>query len=171
MGVSATVTKSNLFSQAFTNLFNLINDRSNIPDPLGNISRKLVYTDEPDVKARGFENYPFIIIYPINVDISEENKSLDNKDAEVSKEFKMEIRSSNRMPGKHNGNGKQYLDALSDSLYSTLNSEANQLTLRIYYMSKLNLNTDDTDKTVVDGGEIFVRRFTLSFNTRMAVSS
>ena len=169
MGVSATVTKSNLFSQAYINLFNLINDRSNIPDPLGTTQREMVYKKVPSVKGRGFENYPIIILSPANVTTSE--KTLDNKHAKNTTEFKVEIISSNRMPGQHNGKGAEYLDSLSDSLMALMNNESKLKILRVYFMNNAEISVDDTDTITDEGISVFVRRFTLTFNTRMAVSS
>ena len=169
MGTSAIVTKDNLFSQSFTNLFNFLNDRDNIPDPIGNTNRTFVYTSNPH-KGRDFKGHPFIFIEPADIDIPIEGKSIDNKNANNTTDFTIEIRSSNRMTGSHSGKGKEYLDSISNSLYSAINSVSNQLVLRTYFMNNPSLVTEDTGKITIDGESIYFRRFRLTFETRMAVS-
>ena len=169
MGISQIVSYSNLFSQSYINLFNLINNRSNIPDPLGYKDRDFVYKKEPDVRDRDFKDYPFIILKLSKN--SPENLSLSNTKGDMLILFECEIRSSNRMDGKHSGKGAEYLDAISNNLFSTLLSESNKRTLRGYTLYNLNLDTTDTDIVDVEGEQIYVRRFIISFKTRMVLST
>src|SRR3990167_4316980 len=78
ISVSAIITKDNVFSQSYANLFNLINNRTNIPDPNdSNGLRKFVYQREPLTLGRGFYGFPFIVI-PLT-DVSNKRFTNGNK--------------------------------------------------------------------------------------------
>ena len=53
---SVAITKSNIFTQVFANIFNLINTRGNVPDPNDSSgNRKFVYSHrEPNYQSRNF---------------------------------------------------------------------------------------------------------------------
>ena len=169
IGVSANVTKSNLFSQTYANLYNLINNRSNIPDPRGETERKFVYRRIPGTKARGFAGYPFIIVMPASPQIG--MLAVSNTKGDVSTDFSIEIRSSDEISGKYAGMGAEWLDTISDNLMLTINSASNKRTMRGYRQARMNIVTDDSDSFDAEGITIFVRRFTISFITRLTVSS
>jgi len=169
MALSAAISRTKLFSQAFHNIYNLINTRSNIPDPLGGSSRTMVYKREPDAKGGSFKGYPFIIIYPVNASLSK--FTVGNKKAELVYEFDVEVRSSNRMLRPHDGKGAEYLDEISDALYATLDSKTNKDTLREYGMYNLIVNTESTDVVDVYQERIYVRRFRVVFTQMMTVSA
>ena len=59
---TAKITVSKTFSQPFWNIYNLINNRSNVPDPIDATGdRKFVYRRQPNF-GRNFAGFPFIIV-------------------------------------------------------------------------------------------------------------
>ncbi len=169
MGNSQAVTRINVFSQSYINVFNLLNLRTNIQDPLGNIERKMFYKKYPSVKGRGFEGYPLIVLSPINS--TPENRVFDTTRADNIIRIEGEVVSSNRMDSKHSGKGAEYLDLISDDMFKTLMNASNKTTLRGYNMANLDLSFDPTDSEDRQGISVFVRSFTISFKTRMVVSA
>jgi len=67
-----TITNSNLYSESYNILKNFI--KNNITDPRNRYLKDWIHASMPNVNARGFSGYPFIVL---TIDISEENKSFD----------------------------------------------------------------------------------------------
>ena len=166
---SGSVTKSNLISQTYANVYNLINDRTKIPDPLGNIERSFVHSRLPNIKASGFKGFPFIVVKKPAPKFSV--FTLDNKHAQVDGTISVYVYSSDDMKGFHKDKGLDYFDQIVDDLLETINSETNKKTLRSYTQNNLNIETNDIDDDNLDGLTVFIGSFTISFSTRMAVSS
>ena len=170
MGISSQVTKSNVFSQSYINVFNLLNLRTNVKDPRGTIQRKMFYKRYPSVKDRSFQDYPFIVLFPINSTVI--NRVFDTTRADNEIRIEGEVVSSNRMDGdKNSGKGAEYLDSLCNNMFETLMDASNKTTLRGYNMANIDLSFDDTDSDTREGISVFVRSFTISFKTRMVISS
>ena len=174
MGITSStiVSRINLNSQPYANIYNLINNRSNVPDPLGNIQRKFVYTKVPDIEGREFKanSFPFIVVKKQRRG-EKSNFTLDEKSAMVFGEIEVEVYSSNDMMGKHKDKGVSYLESISDDLEETFNSASNKIILRNYNMGDLNITLDDSDTIEMGTQTIFVNSFTITFGTRMVVSA
>src|SRR3990167_6995382 len=158
---SAILTRSNLFTQPHANLFNLINDKNNIPDPSSNLpsqqqEKKMVYTRFPDIHGQSFQGYPFIVIFPFDNDFYNytlgRNKSLSTFTARV------EIWSSERKRG-FEGRGAEFLDTLSDYFVETLNNTLNQSILRNYSMANIKIETVSSDVLETENELIYRRIF------------
>ena len=172
---TAVVTSSNLFTQSFANLFNLVNDKTKVPDVVdmrGSLStRQMVYSREPDVTNMKFEGYPFLIIFPADIDFSEFN--ISGTKARMEQEFKIEIRCSDRIRGKE-GSGKadrkglKYLDEMSDNFIKALLEDT---TLGQYKMRNLIPISDGIEPIDDENGDlIWVRRFRIDLFDRITVS-
>ena len=161
--VSVVITKSNVFTQTFANIFNLINNRSNVPNPndiSGNI--KFVYSHrEPNFMADNFKGFPLIVIEGIN--LSQDNQTANETKAIVSYEINLIIMSQDKnSDGSGNPSGADTLNSISDNIIKTLN--ANRVSLRNNGMKNMTINKTDFDWGEADGNPIFRREITLQFS-------
>jgi len=162
VNASATITASNVFTQSHANVYNLINDRTNVPDPNDSSgARKFVYVREPLSMGRGFKGYPAIIVQPVDYDQGDDPKTVSGTKNVTGFEIKIIVWSQDRHSDSDgNSTGRATLDSISDSIAATLN--ANKTTLRNWGMKKLRIDTN-TSYTEDNGKAIFGREFTLIF--------
>ena len=168
--VSANISKSNLTSQSFANLYNLLNNKTNVPDPIfTNSTRKFVYAREPDVQNINSDGYPFIIIRPAR--ITTRDYTFDAGSSWFDFEFEIEIRCTDRVRGKEgSGNyaiGIQYVDEITDGIIKTLNDKTNRLVLNAYGMGTFLIETEDVDVDDFEGDVVWVRRIMLKSKSRL----
>lgn len=176
MATSAALSRSNLYTQVFWNVFNLINTRTNVIDPTdASGSRKLVYAREPSVNARNFEGYPLIIVHPASVNRGELHMG-DDKVAEISSEVVIEVRSSTNWFRKStaddpHGKALSFLDDMSDDVMETLNSVSNRNTLRGNNIGFVEMEGRSVETIDVSGETIFVREFVINTRTPLLTVS
>lgn len=166
------VTRSNLFSESRNNVVALINDTSNVADPIATSSefRKHIYSREPDVKASDFKGYPFMIINPTDVDIGE-GGSLDGKIKPVEWFIECEIVTSDRGYGNKDGQGLTHMDSISNSIMSTMLNMTNRITLSNNSMKFSRPETTSVTTDVLQNELVYRRSIMLPFKSRIAVSS
>jgi len=167
-----TVTYSNLFSESRANVLSLINNTSNVSDPISNSSqaRVWIHSRMPDVKASNFAGYPFIVIYPSDVDI-QSGGSVDGRSKRVEWEIDIEIVTSDRGYNENDSQGLSHMDAISDDVMTTLLNKTNRNTLSGQNMS---FSTPSTTKVVSEPfhSEIVYRRTILApFKSKIQVSA
>jgi len=169
ISVSAIITKDNVFSQSYANLFNLINNRTNIPDPNdSNGLRKFVYQREPLTLGRGFYGFPFIVI-PLT-DVSNKRFTNGNK-KKMGYSFEIVVYTSDKeSDGSGNPNAAQAINAISDNIIKTLDNETNKLTLREYGLKTLDISSSPVDWDELEGKAIFMRTFTLNYSGTLSMS-
>lgn len=167
----AAVDYTNIVSQSWQNIKDTIDDRSNVVDPIDSAgNRKLVYTREPDNKARNFAGFPYIIIYPVTATFN--TRSVSGTIANVDWEIEIEVHSSDNMKHKdYSGQGRQYADQIADDIIQTLNDSSNRITLRNFGMAFVNPALADADIDIIGDETVFVRRFVIPFNKRLTVSA
>lgn len=127
------VTYNNIFTQVWQNVYDLINNRINVADPISLSSsssyRKFVYTREPDIKSLDFSEYPFIIISPASTETSG-NQTLDSKKGALNSTIRIEVITCDRGFGNRDGRGSIDNDSISNDIAETLNNATNRTTLR-----------------------------------------
>ena len=76
------MTRTNLVSQSYANIYNILDNRDNIPDPRGDRRRGFVYTRSPLDSANFAKNgYPFMILKKPTPEIKKfvlDNKNLNS---------------------------------------------------------------------------------------------
>jgi len=170
--MASQVTYSNLFSEARTNVKDLINNTSNVSDPVSTSvqSRKWIYSRYPDVKSNDFSKFPFIIIHPTDVDV-EQVGSLDGKSKFVSWDIEIEIVTCDRGYGKNDGLGLSQMDTLSNSILQTLMNTTSRTTLSNNSMRFIAPRTTTVTTEARDNTLIYKRSIMLSFKSRIQVSA
>ncbi len=163
---SANISKSNLFSQTHANVYNLINDKDNVPLPTGLPSdHKYVRVREPRNFGRDFDGFPFIVVEPI--DLEQGGGTVSS--TKVMTTYDIVIRivtkdSSADSTGSYKG--AEMLNTISDSVIETLNE--NDDTLRNFGMKNFEMESS-YDLDDIGGKTIFNREFTLTFNQLQSV--
>jgi len=164
------VTYQNLFSESRNNVKDLIDDTSNVSDPVSTQYRKWVYSRYPDVKANDFSEFPFIIIHPADVDIDQVG-SLDGKSKFVSWNIEIEIVTCDRGYGKNDGLGLSHMDTISNSILQVLMSMTNRTTLSGNSMKFIAPETTSVVSEGRDSTKIYRRSIMLKFRSRIQVSA
>ena len=120
MATSAALDRTNLYSQVFWNVFNLLNTRTNVIDPRDATgSRQLVIAHEPDF-GRGFQQFPVVVVNPASTSMGDLRMG-DDLNRSVTGEIIVEVWSTdtffrNNTAADVHGKGLTYLDALSDDI-------------------------------------------------------
>lgn len=168
---ASRVTYANLFSEAWNNIYQLI--KSNATDPLMSSyeKRKWVYSDEPDVKASDFKGYPFIIVWPAELDIPEEEATVDGRSKRTQWTVEIEIVASDRGYGGKDGQGRSHLDSVSNSVMQVLMNITNRKTLRDNGLYKLVPAASGVTEEPLENEKVFRRTFVLSFRGKMQVTA
>jgi hypothetical protein len=163
------VTSSTIFSAAWQNVYELVNNRSNISDPSGQTTRKFVYSRDPDVKSAGFAGFPYIIVH--GVSSAFKGVTVDMKGGEVSFTCRVEVVTCDRGFGASDGQGLTQLDAISDDLVETFNKVSNRKTLANNNLAFSRPDTSDVVVEPIHNTLTYRRTFFLNFKSRMQVST
>jgi len=169
-----TLTKSKLKSYSYNNVFDVINNRSNIPDPKNpnNITRKFVFKNDPWSKGSDYDGYPYIIVR--RPKISYDNVSADGKTKNIGFEFSITVRTAieGAMNEHKDSTGVTNMDDIQDDLEEVFNDETIKQSLRLLNMFSFDLSTDDDDEFIDSNKKhVFQSEFTLKCSTRFMVSS
>ena len=168
-----TIIRSKLKSYSYNNVFDVINNRSNIPDPKNpnNVTRKFVFKADPFSKINDYDGYPYIVVRRPKITYS--NVSLDGKTKKVGWEFKITVRTA--IEGAMHDNestGVTNMDDIQDDLEEVFNGETIKQSFRDLKMYKFNLTTDDDDEFEDENNKhIFEAEYTLNCEVRFQVSS
>lgn len=133
MTASAKVTYSNTFSQAWTNIYNLINNRTNVADPVTtnpSKTRKFVYAREPVMEDIKYQEAPYIVVGPIGFKMPKDNQTLDTRYGPITFSCTIQIVTCDRAHGRRDTLGQQDNDDIASDIFKTLNDASNRATLR-----------------------------------------
>lgn len=162
----ALLTKSNLFTQSWENLYVEINTRTNVRDPFSAGVRKFIYSREPNTKSNNFAGFPFIVMPPD--ELSFENPSVSTTKKDTLHTQIVEVYSSdNLLNGTINGVGQTYLNQISDDLVKTFNDLTVKARLRGYKIENINIKTTGVQVLELEEETVFVRSFLIEYSTRM----
>ena len=163
----AQVNNTNLLSQPHANIFNLIDNKVNVPDPRDNLppqqqSRKMVYTRMPDVSSYKFSGYPFIVVF------TSENEpdfyTVDNSKSMNMWTVPIEVYSSDRMRDSNEARGLEFLNNLCDSITKILNDKSNRSILRNLGMANIKPIVVSSDVIENNGELVYFRVYNITFN-------
>ncbi len=166
------VTYTNVFSESRNNIKDLIDTRSNVSDPISSSTefRKFVYSRFPDVKSSEFKGYPFIVIQGSNPTTQSEGASLDMKSKFIEFTVEIEVYSSDRGYGNKDGKGLEYMDAICDDVFQTLNNKTNRKTLQSNGLYFANLSSTSVQVQDIHNERVYYRSFILTLKNRMRIS-
>ena len=170
MADSARITYTNIARQSFWNLYNLINNRSNIPDPNNSAgTRKFVYQSRIPNLGRNFAGFPFILV-------SRSKPSKGKTTADLSKkfhsfDFTVTVYSQDTdSDSSGNPSGAETADTITNSIINTLDNPTNRKTLLNYLMGSLEYDID-TNEDELEGKAVFITEFDIRFENNLIKSA
>ena len=166
---SARVNKNAIQRQSFANLYNLINNRTNVPDPAdGSGIRKFVFVRLPRI-GRGFNGFPFIVINRMKPTKGKSTASLTK--SFMSYDTTLTIYTQDEdSDNQGNANGAEQNNLISDNVIKTLNDSTNRKTLIDQRMANLEYNID-TDEDEFEGRRVFTSEFDIRFEETLLTIS
>ena len=164
---SVLITKDNLFVQVHANVYNLINNRSNVPDPNDDSgNRKFVYVREPNYMGTNFAGFPYVQV-PYS-EYEQGNKTVDASKAYTSDSFEIIIMTSDKSSDSEgNPSGARQMADIKTNILKTLNNKTNAQTLRNNGLRNRMFPSVTFDWGEVDGKHIFRTEFNLMFNNQL----
>ena len=166
------ITYSNMFSGPRANILALIDDKSNVADPVTSSSeyRKWIYSRDPDIKSNNFTGFPILIIHSSEFE-TEEHGSCDMKSKPVNWSTEIEIITSDRGYGSEDGKGMTHMDAISDDIGTTLLNVANRKTLQSNSLFNIIFTSSSITQEVMGETLVYRRSFTVELKSRLRVSA
>ncbi len=166
---SARITKSNIASQPYANLFNLINNRTNVPDPADDSGvRPFVFVRMPR-RGRNFPGFPFIVMQRTQSTKADSTASLTKSfmsyDAFIQVYTADKDSDSSGIP-----NGAEQNEVISNNIIETLNNTTNRKTLINQRMANMEFNID-TDEDEFEGKTVFISEFDVRFEETLLITS
>ncbi len=167
---TAKITASKVFSQPLWNIYNLINNRSNVPDPDDDTgARKFVYRRKPNF-GRNFKGFPFIIVRSTmptsgtgTADRSKVMKNYDNMIEVYAQDTNSDATGD---PA-----GAETRDQITDNISKTLDNPTNRKTLRGNGQSNIVYDYEADDEAELDGKTLFAGMFDLRSERNLLKSS
>ena len=171
--MTGIITKSTIESNAYDNVISLLNTRSIIIDPrdkAGNSGRDFIYDSDPLHKAVNFGDFPYIIAEFSKLEYS--GVSVDGKIKNIQWSIPLTVRTSKDGASLSSNNlGRVDMFAICDNLQEVFNSMPHRQTLSDYNMHFVSLLKEDNDSIPISQHLVYQSTYTLTFTTRMVVSS
>ncbi len=166
---SGNITASAIQNQSFANLYNLINSRSNVPDPIDSSGiRKFVHVRLPRI-GRNFVGFPFIVIQRIKPAKGRTTVSLTN--SFMSYDIMITVYSQDKDSNENaNPNGAEQCNLITDNITKTLNNADNRKTLIFQGMANLEYDID-TDVDEFEGRTVFTSEFDIRFEDTLTTTT
>lgn len=174
--MGTVIDKTTIEKNAYDNIYEVMNNRSNIQDPretgnTGTSGRDFILNSEPVWKSYDCSLMPFIILEFPTVEYVTEENSNDGRYKRIKWTHKIMVRvartgSNNRSP---NDGKKDYLNICSD-LHKTFNSISIRTSLGLLNIRKVDFKKIGHDEVPIDNNIIYEAEFELSYETRMKVS-
>lgn len=169
IGETGRITASTIASQSYANLFNLINNRDNVPLPDGLPSdHKFILTRDPRI-GRNFRGFPFIVLQRAKPTKGRSTASLTK--SLMSYDFSLRVTCKDEdSDGTGIPTGINQCETITDNIIKTLNSASNRKSLIDNGMAKLEFNIE-TDEEDFKGEVVFVAEFDIRFNETLLLTT
>lgn len=171
--MTATVSRTNIESQPYANLYSYLDNRTIIKDPKaprGVNQRKFLYDSDPFMKAGNFKGLPYMFLELPRIDYS--HTSTNGKVKNIGWIHTLTIRSARDGSGNNKpGQGKDDILAIGDDINTFSNNETHKAALRLLNMYFFSITKVDSDTVTVDQKEVYEAIYEVRYETRMVVSS
>jgi len=170
------ISTTNIESQSWQNIFDTMDNRSNIADPRdtqGLKTRIFIYDSDPFEKSLNFDDMPYIILKLPKVEYQEEMQSTDGKVKFITWTQEIVVRTvrEGSSGGGTEDQGRTDIFAIGDDLQETFNKSSVREGLAANNVKKINLTKIDADTTLINQRDIYEASYELTYQTRMTVSS
>lgn len=164
------VSYSTLSSQPWQNVYDVVNTRTNVADPLSISGRKFVYSfREPDVNATGFQGFPYVIVK--SPSYSPSRQTVNRKSAQQDFVCELEIVTCDRGRNENDALGPAQMAAITDDVLQTFSDVTIRNSLRL---NGLLFSFPSSSPVVAEPFKntlVYRRVVSLPFKTRMPVSA
>lgn len=172
--MATSVTLTNLESEAYNNIFSVIDTRSNVADPRdpsGTRNRVFVYDSDPFHKGLNFNLMPYIVLHLPTIE--QDRVSSDGKYKFVNWTQRLLVRTvrTGSSGGGTTDTGRTDIFAIGNDLFETFNSETVKTTLRGNNLGNMELTKVDSSVGVIDEQDVYEAEYELIYQTRMKVSN
>ena len=166
---TARVNATNIQNQSFANLYNLLNNRSNVPNPVNSDgTTKFVYVRLPNI-GRGFKGFPFIVIHRSKISKTRTTVSLTK--SFMSYDFTVQVFCQDEdSDSEGNAIGSAQCDLITDNIMKTLNNATNRKSLINNGMARLEYNVE-TDEDEFEGRRVFTSEFDIRFEETLLLTT
>jgi hypothetical protein len=166
------ITKSNLESASYNNIFTTIDTRTYISDPrTGTVkSRIFVYDSDPLAKSINFGLFPYIVVeLP---ELTYQSQSGNGKEKIIEWSMNITVRTIREGTNGFNiDTGRTDMQNICNDLQETFNDFAIRTALGVCNMHKINLTKISSDTVTIDQKETYEARYRIDFMTRLVISS
>lgn len=171
------ISRTNIESAAYDNIYAVIDSRSNIVDPLRkgmthstSQKRKFVYDKDPFMHAINFDDMPYIVLEFPTLEYSA--ISADGKYKDIMWRQRIIVRTKQETSSKvDTDRGRTDMFEICDDLNETFNKDSIKNTQGGYNIHKINLTKVNTSTDVVNNVEIYEAEYSLEYYTRVQVST
>jgi len=169
---TAKITYKTLESQAFTNVFDIINTRSHVRDPCdpaGNKIRTFVYDSDPFMTSYDYDLLPHIVVdLP---ELEQDFKTVTGDKKMMRWRHSITVRTGKN--GRSNFSqqlGRVDILNIGDDLQELFNNPTRKSTLKGFGMKNVKLTKEDSDTGVVEGKDVYEATYTLEYDSFMNVT-
>ncbi len=177
---SGRLTASTIAEQSHANIYNLINNRTNVQDPVKPTdtgttrSRKMVHVRFPDETARNFpknSGYPYIVVSRTKP----AKRTGSGSGTKSMMDFDIFI-GVYAQQGSHDSLGDPeasvQINKLTDSIRATLDNVSNQKTLLDYGMGRIEYDIETEEDSDFEGRTktMYISEFDLRFENNLTVT-
>jgi hypothetical protein len=166
--MTAIVTKTNIHTAAFSNIYDTLNNRYYVQDPRTGTANTRVFLHDADPlhKSIGFTGLPYIVVGMPTVEYS--NESLDSLHKFVKWKQELIIRTArDGASGSQADVGRTDMNNILDQIHTTFNSSNVKTNLSNWNMKKVKAETVDSDTLIVDEKYVFESKVDVSYMVRM----
>ena len=169
IGNSARITKNIIASQSYANLYNLINNRTNIPLPSGlPINHNFVHVREPRI-GRNFNGFPFIVLQRSKP--AKGSSTADLTKSFMSYDFFLRVVCKDSdSDGSGIPVGADQCETITNNIIATLNSATNRKSLINNRMANIEYDVE-TDEDEFEGKSVFISEFDIRFENTLLTTS
>ena len=167
------ITQSTIESNAWLNIFDTIDNRSNITDPRdssGSKIRQFIYDSDPFEKGLDFSGMPYIVLeLPVVENLT---ASVDGKERFVLWRYRIVVRTiRGGSSGTRIDAGRTDMFNICNDLQETFNSQSVRGGLRPNNVHNLILTKVDASTDIINQRDIYSAEYELTHTSRHTVSS
>lgn len=167
------LTKTTLQSSAYTEIYNVINNRVNVKDPRNASSttplREFVYDSDPFEKGLDFSGMPYIIL--MLPQLVQSNHSINGKVKLLTWTQRIIVRTvQGGSSGSNPDAGRTDILNISDDLHETFNKTSVRQSLQVVLANNMMLNTINNDNLSLNQRTVYESEFELTYDTRFTVA-
>ena len=169
--MTAVITSSTIESNAYANIYGIMNNRSNIADPRGSSAeeRPFIVDSDPLVKSLEFSDYPIIILELPTLEYSREAE--DGKRKFIKWIHNITVRTArDGSAGNRVDVGRSDMLAICDDINETFNSLSVRKELHGLNIRKVKIEKVGTDTLAVSQNQLYEATYELTYEIRLQVS-